>query len=58
MVGRNKKFTGHSEWMNEFNKVHNSDYYYGKKKTKTKKTARKPNTTLYYPVFKVSDRVV
>ena len=36
MVGRNRKFEGHSEWMDEFNKVHNPDYYYGKEKKKTK----------------------
>ena len=35
MVGRNRKFEGHSEWMNEFNKIHNPDYYYGKEKKKT-----------------------
>ena len=40
MVGRNRKFIGHSEWMNEFNKIHNADYYYDKK-TKTKKTQTK-----------------
>ena len=56
MVGRNKKFTGHSDWMNEFNKIHNPDYYYGKKKTEKKKTHQR-NTAKRYPVFKVSDRV-
>ena len=56
MVGRNKKFTGHSEWMNEFNKVHNPDYYYGTKKTEKKKN-HKRNTVKRYPIFKVSDRV-
>ena len=40
MVDRNRKFEGHSEWMNEFNKVHNPDYYYDKK-TQTKKAPKK-----------------
>ena len=60
MIGRNKNWTGPSPWMDEFNKVHNPDYYYGKqkktkeKKTKTKKTSR-ADSTERYPVFKVQD---
>ena len=57
MVGRKGKFTGHSEWMYEFNKIHNPDYYYGKKtqkkKTEKKKTDRKRHTVQRHPVFKV-----
>ena len=57
MVARDRKFKGHSEWMNEFNKVHNPDYYYGKKtqkkKTTRKKTGRGRGTTKQHPVFKV-----
>ena len=42
MIGRNKNWTGPSDWINEFNKVHNPDIYYGKqKKTKEKKTKKK-----------------
>ena len=60
MVARNRKFEGHSEWMDEFNKVHNPDYYYGRQKTKKtetekKKTDRKRYTVKRYPVFKVQD---
>ena len=59
MVGRNRKFVGHSDWMNEFNKIHNPDYYYDKKtqkkKTEKKKTNRKRDTAKRYPVFKVQD---
>ena len=59
MVARNRKFEGHSEWMNEFNKIHNPDYYYGKKtqkkKTKKEKKTRKRDTVKRYPVFKVQD---
>ena len=60
MVGRNWKFIGHSEWMNEFNKIHNPDYYYGKQKTQKKKTEKKKKTrsayaTKRYPIFKVQD---
>jgi len=60
MIGRNKNWTGPSDWINEFNKVHNPDIYYGKqkktkeKKTKTKKTSR-ADSTERYPVFKVQD---
>ena len=57
MVGRKGKFTGHSEWMDEFNKIHNPDYYFGKKtqtkKTSKKKTDRKRYTAQRHPVFKV-----
>ena len=60
MIGRNKNWTGPSDWINEFNRVHNPDIYYGKqkktkeKKTKTKKTSR-ANSSERYPVFKVQD---
>ena len=58
MVGRNRIFEGHSQWMNEFNKVHNPDYYYDKKtqkkKTEKKKTDRGRYTAKRHPVFKVS----
>ncbi len=42
-----------------FNRIHNPDYYYGrkkydKKKTEEKKTYRRPKRKPY-PVFKVSD---
>ena len=42
-----------------FNRIHNPDYYYGKKKPEEKKTEkkkedRKPKRKPY-PVFKVSD---
>ena len=45
-----------------FNRVHNPDYYYGKQKTKEKKTEKKKKTgrtyaAKRYPIFKVSDRV-
>ena len=61
MIGRNKNWSGPSPWMDEFNKVHNPDYYYGKnkKKTKEKKTSKKKtssaDSTERYPVFKVQD---
>ena len=61
MIVRNKNWSGPSPWMDEFNKVHNPDYYYGKdnKKTKEKKTSKKktgrPKATERYPVFKVQD---
>ena len=60
MIGRNTKFEGHSEWMDEFNKVHNPDYYYGrqktqKEKTEKKKKTRRTDTIKRYPVFKVQD---
>ena len=57
MVGRNRKFEGHSEWMDEFNKVHNPDYYYDKKtqkkKTQKKKTGRGRYSVKRHPIFKV-----
>ncbi len=57
MVARNRKFEGHSEWMDEFNKVHNPDYYYGKKtqkkKTPSKKTGGRRYAAKQHTVFKV-----
>ena len=57
MVARNRKFEGHSEWMDEFNKIHNPDYYYGKKtqkkKTQSKKTGGRRYAAKQHPVFKV-----
>ena len=57
MVARNRKFEGHSEWMDEFNKIHNPDYYYGKKtqkkKTPSKKTGGRSYAAKQHPVFKV-----
>ena len=58
MIGRNKRWAGPSDFIKEFNKKHNPDYY-GKnteeKKTQKKKTNRKRDTTKRYPVFKVQD---
>ena len=61
MIGRNKNWSGPSPWMDEFNKVHNPDYFYGidKKKTKEKKASKKKTSrtksTERYPIFKVQD---
>jgi hypothetical protein len=58
MIGRNKSWISSSPWMDEFNKVHNPDYYYGTEKNK-KKTEKKKTRGSYskkrYPVFKVQD---
>jgi len=47
------------KFIDIFNRIHNPDYYYGrkkyeKKKTEKKKENRKPKRKPY-PVFKVSD---
>ena len=60
MIGRNKNWTGPSEWMEEFNKKHNPEFFYGnQKKTKEKKTQKKKTSytesTEHNPVFKVED---
>ena len=61
MIGRSKNWTGPSDWINEFNKVHNPEIFYGKdkKKTKEKKTQKKKTSrtesTERYPIFKVQD---
>ena len=59
MIGRNKNWIGPSDFIKEFNKKHNPDYYYGKntkeKKTKKKKNDRKRYAVKRYPVFKVQD---
>ena len=42
-----------------FNRIHNPDYYYGRKKREEKKTKKKVKHRKYkkkpYPVFKVQD---
>jgi hypothetical protein len=42
-----------------FNRIHNPDYYYGKKKNEKKKTQKKKEDSKPerkpYPVFKISD---
>ena len=57
MIGRNKNWTGPSDWINEFNKVHNPEIYYGKEKKKTtyKKKTSRPKSTERNPIFKVQD---
>ena len=61
MIGRSKGWAGPSDFINEFNKKHNPDYYYGKntekKKTEKKKINRKRYSTKRYPVFKMQNRV-
>ena len=57
MIGRNKNWTGPSDWIKEFNKKHNPEFYYGKEKKKTpyKKKTGRPKSTKSNPVFKVQD---
>ena len=59
MIGRNKNWTGPSDWINEFNKVHNPEFFMAKIKTKEKKTQKKKTSytksTERHPVFKVED---
>ena len=44
MIGRSKNWSGPSDFIKEFNKKHNPEFYYGKnteeKKTPKKKTNR------------------
>ena len=59
MIGRGKSWIGPSDFIQEFNKKHNPDYYYGKdtqkKKTEKKKNDRKCYAVKRYPVFKVQN---
>ena len=59
MIRRKAGWTGPSDFMEEFNKKHNPDYYYGKntekEKTSKKKIGSKRYATKQYPVFKVQD---
>jgi len=41
MVGRNKNWTAPSDWMMEFNRVHNPWMFEDEKKTNKKKTKSK-----------------
>ena len=59
MIGRSKNWSGPSDFIQEFNKKHNPEFYYGKntekKKTPKKKTDRKRYTAERHPIFKVQD---
>ena len=59
MIGRGKSWIGPSDFIQEFNKKHNPDYYYGKntqkKKTPKKKKIGRTYAAKRYPIFKVSD---
>jgi len=57
MIGRNKNWTGPSDWIKEFNKVHNPEISYVKEKKKTKNTKKtsRSKSTERNPVFKVQD---
>jgi len=59
MIGRNKNWTGPSDWIKEFNKKHNPEFFYGENKTKAKKTQKKKadytESTERHPIFKVED---
>ena len=57
MIGRSKNWSGPSDFINEFNKKHNPEFYYGtkeKKKTEKKKTYYSKSIKRH-PVFKVQD---
>ena len=41
MIGRNKNWSGQSDWIKEFNKVHNRGLYYDRKKAKEKSKTKK-----------------
>jgi hypothetical protein len=43
MIGRNKNWTGPSDWIKEFNKVHNPGIFEDEKKTNQKKIQKKNN---------------
>ena len=53
-----KKMT-EENFFDMFNRIHNPDYYYGRKKHEKKKTEKKKTYRKFkrkpYPVFKVSD---
>jgi len=57
MIGRNKNWTGPSDWIKEFNKKHNPGISYDKEKKKTKNTKKtsRPKPTERNPIFKVQD---
>ena len=61
MIGRGKNWIGPSDFIKEFNKKHNPEYYYDKKtekkETQKKKTHRKRYSAKRYPVFKMQNRV-
>jgi hypothetical protein len=59
MISRKTGWEGPSDFIKEFNKKHNPDFYYGKnteeEKTSKKKIGSKRYATKQYPVFKVQD---
>ena len=56
MIGRNKNWTGPSDWIKEFNRKHNPGFYYGKnKKTNQKSYKKQEGNTVKYKIFRQSD---
>jgi hypothetical protein len=53
MIGRNKNWSGQSDWIKEFNKVHNPGLYYEEKKQK--KNQKQKNYPFKYKIFRQQD---
>ena len=57
MIGRNKNWSGQSDWIKEFNKVHNVDLNNGQKNKKEikKKNKKQKNYPFKYKIFRQQD---
>ena len=57
MIGRNKNWSGQSDWIKEFNKVHNVDLNNGQKNKKEikKKNQKLKNYPFKYKIFRQQD---
>jgi len=53
MIGRNKNWSGQSDWIKEFNKKHNPGLYYEEKKQK--KNQKQKNYPPKYKIFRQQD---
>ena len=57
MIGRNKNWSGQSDWIKEFNKIHNVDLNNGQKNKKEikKKNQKQKNYPFKYKIFRQQD---
>ena len=53
MIGRNKNWSGQSDWIKEFNKKHNPGFYDEEKKQK--KNKKQKNYPIKYKIFRQQD---
>ena len=55
MIGRNKNWSGQSDWIKAFNKKHNPAIYYGKSKSNKENSQEQKSNKSRYKIFRQQD---